>query len=307
MAVLSLDIGGTYIKWAILNPETYHLQQQGKVVTPKQKFKEFQKSIQNIIDTQLVSLSGISISLPGTMNTKVGNIFQGGSLRYMDGVNLIKVLHDQYNVPVSIENDARSAATAELQLGSLRNVSNALIYVVGTGIGGAIINERKIFTGTNFYAGEFSLMMNRSNINKSPFIGDQLSVPGLVSRVKDELKLSQLDGEKMMILVDNKDKVASTLFDQYTDLMVDNLITLQFIFAPESIAIGGGISANAHFIKTLQTKYEKFFNTQFNKITIKHAKLVRCQFANNANLIGGFLKFREKYDIHTSNGGDIAG
>lgn len=134
------------------------------------------------------------------MNTKMGYIVHGGSLRYFDGINMKEVINRKFNMKCSIQNDARSAAMAELTLGSLQNIDDALVCVLGTGFGGAIINDRKILHGTNLYAGEFSMIVENID-NKKQFLGNLLSVPALVKRAGIVLGINEFSGEELIELV----------------------------------------------------------------------------------------------------------
>ncbi|WP_054643884.1 ROK family protein [Companilactobacillus kimchii] len=237
--ILSFDIGGTFVKWGIINKSKIII--DDKFSTPQKSLDEFLKEISKIIRRceSKYSLDGLAFSLPGTMNTKMGYIVHGGSLRYFDGINMKEVINRKFNMKCSIQNDARSAAMAELTLGSLQNIDDALVCVLGTGFGGAIINDRKILHGTNLYAGEFSMIVENID-NKKQFLGNLLSVPALVKRAGIVLGINEFSGEELIELVKKGDGRVLPLFDEYLERFVNALISLQFIFAPEKLLLGEG-------------------------------------------------------------------
>lgn len=164
MNILALDIGGTYIKYGTYNIQTNQLVNQNKILTPQTNQKEL-ISVISVIKSKIDDLSGCAISLPGTIDHKKGLIQQGGSLQYNNHTYFAKNLSQVLKMPVTIENDAKCAALAELWQGNLRDVKNALVLVVGTGLGYAVVQERRIYRGVHGYAGEFSLIFTKNWIS----------------------------------------------------------------------------------------------------------------------------------------------
>ncbi len=83
-------------------------------------------------------------------------IYAGGALPFLDQVNLADEL--QLDIPVAIENEGKTAAIAELWLGNLTGIDNGAAVVLGTGIGGVLILNDALHTGSHFQAGELSFM-----------------------------------------------------------------------------------------------------------------------------------------------------
>lgn len=293
MNVLTFDVGGTFIKWAIIDQQLSILD-SGKIPTPRTSFENFLNIITSVVKLNAHrQIEGLAFSLPGTMDTESGTLVHGGSLRYLDKVDFVNEVSRRFFMKVTIENDARCAAIAEMKTGQLKDVTNGLAYILGTGIGGAVIIDKKIYRGSNLYAGEFSLMiMNADKDGKNSFLGDELSVPGLVSRIQERLSLNNLDGEGMMELVLSGNPVAVSEFKSYIERVANNLISLQFIFSPEKIVLGGGISRNDYFINMVKEKYDAFLSDL--PIEISVAEISRCKYSSDANLIGAFLNYMER-------------
>jgi len=293
--ILSLDVGGTFIKWGVMN-ESVEILKQGKVVTPRTCLDDFLNSIKKIVElNQEFSIVGLSFSLPGTMDSSTGDITHGGSLRYLDGINFYDLLQNSFPMNIHVANDARCAALAEMQFGNLGNVKNGLAFILGTGVGGAIIINGEIYSGSNLYAGEFSLMVSSNLENgRRQFLGDELSVPSLVEKVKQQLNLEKLTGESMMEIVKSGNSEANKIYGEYINCVVNSLISLQFIFSPEKIVLGGGISQDDYFIESIIQNYAIFFKTIPLPKGLKHAEITRYRFANDANLIGAFINYQTK-------------
>ncbi len=157
MNKLVLDIGGSSIKYAIMN-ETADILERGNESTPLDSFESFISVIRKIYDKYKDDIDGIALSAPGTIDPKSGLILAPGALSFNYKVNLIDKIHEFTTYPVSIENDGKCAALAESWIGNLKNCKSGIVLVLGTGIGGGIILDGKLWSGSHFFAGEFSYL-----------------------------------------------------------------------------------------------------------------------------------------------------
>ncbi|WP_249879072.1 ROK family protein [Niallia circulans] len=132
---LAFDIGGTYLKYALINSAGTIIE-RNKIPTPKQGLEYFKLEIELIIQKYQEQIKGIAFSCPGKIDQNNKTIHFGGSLPFLDGVQLTKALKIREDVPISIENDGKSAALAEMWIGQLKDVSEGAAIVLGTGIGG---------------------------------------------------------------------------------------------------------------------------------------------------------------------------
>src|SRR5699024_8305933 len=117
MYTVSIDVGGTEIKYALFS-EDAEIIKQSKVPTPhnKEKFKE---CIINIVHSfeENYSLNGLGISLPGYINSETGFAERGGALTFLDYTNIIDLFKEELSIPIFVENDANCAALAESGFG----------------------------------------------------------------------------------------------------------------------------------------------------------------------------------------------
>ena len=150
---LTIDVGGTHIKYALMQ-ENGGLTQAGHVPTPPKSLDQFFESIFSIIDQYQEKIEGVAFSVPGKVDSQTGTIYFGGALTYLDQVCLKEVIKERYGLRASVQNDAKAAALAELWLGSLQGVQDAAVIVLGTGVGGGIILDGKLRLGPHFQAGE---------------------------------------------------------------------------------------------------------------------------------------------------------
>ena len=94
--------------------------------------------------------------MAGVLDVDRGFAYHGGGVRCIQNLEIVNILEERLKVPVTIENDAKAAALAEVWKGNLSDVRDGIVIVIGTAIGGAVIIDRKVLRGKNLMAGEFS-------------------------------------------------------------------------------------------------------------------------------------------------------
>lgn len=283
MNILAVDVGGTYIKYGIYDMDTQTLGTADKRETPMSGLEEFLQVITEIKEAA-GDVNGVAMSLPGTIDSNNGFVYQGGTLQYNNRQNLAEQLKEKFGCPVTIENDARCAALAELWKGSLKGVQNALVLVIGTGIGGAIIQNGQIYKGSHLYAGEFSILFTKdiSKYGGDATFGRQVSIPYFVERCGKKLG-KKLEGPELFAMLEEGCPDLQKDFHDYLSNFALQLFNLQIAFDPEKIVIGGGVSKNPFFVKSLEQYIEAFY--QKIPLPIAHSFGV-CKFGNSANLLG---------------------
>lgn len=294
MMFLSIDVGGTFIKHACMD-EHATIIKQGKVPTPRTNQEDFLEVMDTIVSSYTDLIEGIAISLPGTMDSKTGYIYQGGSLKYNGKCNLKEMLEKRYQRKVAIENDARCAALAEIWQGNLQNVSNAMVLTFGTGIGSSLILNKEVYKGSHLIAGEVSVLVTKDirKLGIDAIWGTQGSIPKLMKTICEAKQEPVEDGEVVFQWILEKDEVACSIFKEYCYQIAVQLFNFQCIFDPERICIGGGISKQPQFIKSIQASVEAFY-AQF-PLAIPHAEIVSCKFHNDSNMIGALYNYHQLY------------
>jgi predicted NBD/HSP70 family sugar kinase len=297
MMYLVIDIGGTAIKYALMNKDSTIIE-QSSTKTPdvdNSTLEEFLIVLENIVKTHLAArpIKGVAISMPGIIDNKTGHAYIGGAITYLAGVNLAKILGEKFQIPVTIENDAKSAALAELWQGNLKNCKNAAVITLGTGVGGGIIINGSLYSGNFFAAGEFSYILvddDKPEDLKS-FLGFRGGVSSLLKLVHEEtgIPLEELDGFKVFEMANQGDSRVLVALNQYTKSLTIPIYNLQTVLDLEKIAVGGGISRQPLLITSLQKNLEESYEK--NPIHsfapyVPRPKVVTCKFYNDANLIG---------------------
>ncbi|MFC1478718.1 ROK family protein [Candidatus Margulisiibacteriota bacterium] len=160
---IGIDLGGTKIAAAVTDHSGENI--VNKIVRPTEADKGCENVTKNVfacIDELLANNSGdslkaIGIGIPGRIKDDV--ILSAPNLPCWENVNPVDVLQSRYKKPVFTENDANTAALAELLFGAGKGLSDFLYMTISTGIGGGIISNGKLLTGHNDLAGEIGHMI----------------------------------------------------------------------------------------------------------------------------------------------------
>lgn len=291
MNLVTIDVGGTFIKHGIVINDK--LTTSKKVPTPTSSLEYFLTTLDFIMN-QYQDYEGIALSMPGYIDADKGFMNHGGALRYILNLNMKEVLENRYHQTVWIENDARCGALAELHAGSLKDIDHSMMMVLGTGVGGALIANGKLYKGSHLFAGELSYLINGSlsKLSLESCFGAQGSITSLMEKMAQALEMEDVEGPEIFEYVKQKDKRVMPIFMEYCQNMILQFYNIQAIYDPEVICIGGGISAQDVFIEALQSSLNEFYS-RF-PFPVPHARLVKAKFGNDANLWGAYYHFKSR-------------
>ena len=286
---LVFDMGGSSIKYGILNGNGEILI-NSSFKTPETLDKLYSKilEIKNIYEKE--NICGVALSCPGAVNSDIGTIDGVSAIPYIHGPNLKKDLETLLNLGVELENDANCAALAEVWIGEAKDNKDVVFIVIGTGIGGAIVKDKKIHKGKHLYAGEFGIMYFESEPG-IPGVWGYNSMGQLVLRLSKKLN-KELDGVDIFRLAEEeKNEIVLEELDKWYNNLAKGIFSIQYIYDPEKIVIGGGVSSNPKILSGIRDKMEELMaKTGFTQIV---PDIQVCKFNNNANLIGALYNYLE--------------
>ena len=297
MTILAIDFGGTQVKSALVS-EDFVLEKSLPTQSSPQTLDQALDVIDDLVMSVEVALTGIAISVPGTVDTDEGVIYHGGLLRFFHGFRIKDILEAKYHLPVTALNDGKAAALGELAMGHLQGVTNGAALVLGSGLGGGLIINGKLFQGSHFQAAEltFLLPVQMEKVNPSQMRGTTLSAVGLITKVNKVLGNTDLkDGLLAFKAINAKKEAVYPIFEAYCRSLAITILNLQSIVDMEIFVLGGGISAQPVLIEEVNRQFDKVrHEIDFIGKIIKRPKIVACHHHNGANLIGAayFLKQR---------------
>lgn len=285
MNLAAIDIGGTTIK--IATWKDGELQNKHAVDTPKD-LETFYKVLTNEVNKikQDTKIKGVAISSPGAVNQKTGVIEGTSALPYIHNFEIVPELEKHFELPVAIENDANSAALGELAAGSGKDCDSMAFFVIGTGIGGALIFNQQVWHGAHLFGGEFGYM---SAGTKSL---SELASPVAMAKRYNKRTGRKLDGKTVFTLADQDDPVASDERETLIHSLATAIFNIQQSFDPEKIVIGGGISNNPELVPLLNKEIDRI-RKMINPASIK-PDITLCSLKSEANLRGAVANFEQK-------------
>ncbi len=280
---LVFDVGGTTVKYAYMT-STGDIKERGAFDTQKESADVFYQSIIEV-KNKYEDVEGIALSYPGLVSSEEGLAINSSALKALNDRYICKELSELTHVHVSLENDAKCAALAELWLGSLKDAKDALVMVLGTGIGGAVIINGEIYKGKHFKAGEFGSFISDFDDEslESVSLGATHSAVRLVNRIAKALGIDN-DGKKVFEYIEKKDEVAYPIFKKYCNQLAKVIFNIDYVLDLDKVAIGGGISAQPIVIDTLNESFKELRRRY--RDDIYDLDIVACTYFNDANLIG---------------------
>lgn len=291
---LSIDIGGTFIKYGVLDKQG-NIHTKGKVPTPARSIDALYDVISGFVEeaSQTYTLEGMAVSAPGAV--KESGVIDGAcALPYIHGPNVKQDLQKRFNLPVALENDANCAALAEAKAGSAKGLSDVLFVVCGTGIGGAVIKNGQLHKGKNLFGGEFGMMAQYDHTTKRLESFSWLASTGnMVRRASDRLS-RELTGTEVFELAESGNADCQEEVSAFYEYLALLLTNLQSVYDPELIVVSGGITERALFGVELDRALESI-NELRGPLKIR-TEFTVARFRNDANLIGAFFNWKEQYE-----------
>lgn len=281
------DIGGTSIKYGIYNREGQLLQQlepdeSNNTVNRNHIVEAVLKKLDRV--QKECTLTGVCLSTAGVVDSDKGEVvYSGYTIPGYTGTPWKRLIKEATSLPCEVENDVNAACLGEMWKGALKGADSAVCLTVGTGIGGAVVVNGQLYRGKGLTAGEIGYM----NVDGGKF-QDVASTTALVQRVfarKGEL----VDGRQIFDLAKRGDADCVAEIDRLTEDLAGGIVNLMYLLAPEKIALGGGIMAQAEY---LGPRLKAAVAEQIEAPVFGTAELVFAQLGNDAGMIGALYNFK---------------
>ena len=289
---IGIDLGGTNIVAGVVD-DAYNILAKAdcKTAVPRPEIEICKSMAQTAkravlkANLTLNDIESCGIGVPGAVNPENGIVEYSVNLNFHNW-NVSKTMEHLLKLPVKIENDANAAAYGEYLAGAAQGVNNAVCITLGTGVGGGIIINGKIFSGSNFAGAELGHMVIVHNgkecaCGRKGCFEKYASAGGLVALTKEAIKkelpensfmlkavngdISKINGLTAFNAMRKGDKTGSSVVNKYISYLACGITNIINIFQPDIICIGGGISREGDFlIAPLRTLVEKERYTKHN-------------------------------------------
>lgn len=313
---LGIDLGGTNIAVGIVD-ETYRIVQKHNKKTKAEK--GFEAVVKDIADTafETLSLAGMTIDqmeavgmgAPSCINPKTGLLVNANNLNWQN-VPLFETLQKYFSVPLFIKNDADCAALGEALAGAANAYQDALMVTLGTGVGGGMIMQKKIFNGCDqmgMEIGHTKLVFDGElcTCGQKGCFEAYASATALIRQTKEAMEkhpesmlwqasegdLANVSARTAFDCAKQGDAVGTMLVQKYIAYLAAGLSTLVAVFRPEVIIIGGGISNEGDYL--LAPLQKKLMESTFAAAEIGVPPVIKATLGNDAGIIGAAMLGRE--------------
>lgn len=301
--LLAFDIGGTFIKYDLVD-EAYQVSDSSKVPTPA-TIEEFWEALERVICLFQNRITGIAISCPGEINSRLGFVFKGGLIPYLRNIPLASRLNKTFQVPVTVLNDGDAAGLAEARIGNLQDCDCGATFVLGTGVGLALTSNGSLISTWNLKGylrwpslGEKQVTPEQKQYQTeilrhgiSSLVQNLGSAVNFVANASQLLELPEEDGVQVFeVLEAGHHEELQDLFASYCREIAILIYNLQSLVRLEKVTIGGGISSQSLLLEEINHQYKSLMEEsgeqRFSLVEIQAAR-----YHNSSNLLGAVCHF----------------
>jgi len=306
--IIGIDLGGTNLKLALLDLK-FKIKDREVLSTQNFIKKEnlvsiIVRSINKIIEDNRLKkrdILGIGLGVPGPVDAKRGVIHFFPNIPGWREVNLKGVLQRRLGLAVFLDNDAKLMSLAEYKLGKAKGFKNVICLTLGTGVGGAVILEGRLYRGVNNAAGEIGhIPINE----KGPlcncggiacleaYIGNNRILREARKIFKRNITLEELSilAKKTCLPAGRQNKQALNIWLKMGGRLGTALSGIVNLLNLDAIVMGGGI---ANVGKILFDKVRETIRKRAMSVQAKHVKVFKAKLGDDAGLIGAAVLVKE--------------
>ncbi len=244
----------------------------------------------------------VGIGCPGTCNVETGEVEYSNNLRF-NHVMLGPAMKEKTGLPVYIENDANAAALGEVMAGAARGAGKSVCITLGTGVGGGIVLDGKIYSGSNYAGAELGHMVivvdgEPCTCGRHGCWETYASATALIRQTKAAMEadrdslmwkqvcgdINKVDGRVCFEAAKQGDAAAQAVVNQYVKYLACGLSNVINIFQPDILCVGGGVCNQG---ENLLAPVRKLIEEErYSKYSVKQTKLCVAQLGNDAGIVG---------------------
>jgi len=269
--VIAVDIGGTYLRTGIVRGNKLFNYVKSK--TPKTKKAVLNLFVSEISKQITPNVKGIGISCAGVVDK---GILKCAPNLPINGVNIKKFLQLKFNKKIIIENDANCVAIAESKIGQGKTKKNFIVLALGTGIGGGIIINGKLYKGAGF-AGEIGHIILDKGKDFEYYASGKAIQSLSLKHFHKKLAIQEL--------IKQKDTKSEKILNEISMYLGQGIASLISIFDPEVVILAGGLRESGNEFLNMIKKQAYKYNFIPRKTPILFSKI------DHAGTLGAGLLF----------------
>mgnify|MGYP006180351671 FL=1 len=300
---IGIDIGGTKISAGVVD-SSGNLIDSSRCSTPTEGGKELISSVINLIKefNKKYEIKGIGISIAALISSDYGTIVGAPNIANLSKLNFVNEIKEEFELPIIIENDANAAMWAEFKFGNAKGLNPVMFFIIGTGVGGGLVIDGKLFKGATGIGAEFGHMCVVPNgllcgCGSRGCI-EQYASGGALIRYANEALLANADkSEEVLSFGAGKltgtglakaaqagNELALAAFNKQADWLGLACASYSLIIDPQAIIIGGGVAdAGELFLAPVRAAMRKYMPFAESHVP---PKIIAAKFGNDAGLIG---------------------
>lgn len=296
-AKIGIDLGATFIKMALVD-HSGRMYFRREIKTPANSEKahlinSIVTNVESIIRESGLKKSkflGVGIGVPGLVDSKKGIVHTLTNIKGWRGVPLRRILEKRLGLKIGVDNDVNAMTLAEYKFGAGKGADNIICLTLGTGVGGGIIIEGRLYRGNSMSAGEIGHMPINENGPRcncggrgclESYIGNRYILQRAKKAFGDYIKL-----EYITFLAKRGDRKALDIWEEVAEKLSVALTGVINLLNPDRIIIGGGVSnAGSFILKPLKEEIKK----RAMQVPASHVKIVIAKLGADAGIIGASL------------------
>lgn len=305
MLVVGIDVGGTHIKFGLVENGNIikNMEQGTNAFDIIRQLCNGAREIVQSSDKSWEEIDGIAIGFPGMV---IDSIVMDSPNVSLQNCNLKEILEKELGKYVVVKNDAEMATLAEHKLGAGADCENMVMVTLGTGVGGGIIADRKLYVGAGG-AGELGHILFERNgracsCGRKGCAEQYVSMIALDKLAKDIMvgypnTCCDFNGDGMIYASElaraykRNDACAIEVVDKYVEDLTQYLLDLCNIFRPNRIVIGGGITHAPELIDMVARNCRRL---EYGYKNSPKVDVLAAQLGNKAGILGGYVCLEEE-------------
>lgn len=304
---VGIDFGGTNVKLGLVNERGAILARRRFSTQEAASQKAWLERVQSEVNDMLaregagLPISGVGVGVPGFVDFEKGYIYELTNVPGWSGVYLGPMLEERLGMRVRVDNDVNAMALGECTFGAGRTYQHAVFVTLGTGVGGGLLINNKLYRGAYFMAGEIGHVSIDMNGIPSPtgfggveqYVGNRRIVERMEKAIdsgRPTIMLDLVGGDRSKLspkvlkeAADKGDAVALEILDYVTDCLATAFASITYVLQPQAFIVGGGVAEDAKLLfQLLRKNVDKRLSIHFSKrLEIKPAEL-----GSDAGVIG---------------------
>lgn len=314
---LGVDLGGINIAVGLVD-ENYRILHKDSVPTGRlRSFEEIMKDMAELCRKvteeagyRMEDVSSIGIGSPGTPDVVEKRVIYTNNIVNFVDVNLEKELQKYFpGMAVYVENDANAAAYGEILAGAAKEFSSAVVVTLGTGVGGGVIIDNKIYAGFNHAGSEVGHMVIIKDgvpctCGRKGCFEVYASATALIRETAEMIEKypdsiihemidrnpENINGKTAFDAAEKGDAAGCEIIKQYVEYLGTGISNLINIFQPEAIVIGGGISKQG---ENLLVPLREYVKKNCYTHGVPESKIMTAKLGNDAGIIGAAMLWKQ--------------